>query len=445
MSSLKKAALVAAALLCAVELRAQQSVVVNFPGGSASRNGYSSASVPMQYRFENCEGELWLIARRGDISLSTTYWLDGQQDAIPASHKDDNDLNLSFTADLMQRTPQGARRVTSISMGGVNRASLGNCVGANYFKRLGKIDDLFGKMKTSSERDAVASTLYLENVAVDHPYANFWLESVMKGIRTARKDSIDRAAAKMRRDSVARADSAKSRARQDSIAKARTATSTTPANGQTPANSPAAGQATQTPAQQPQMSRADSIAAADSRKAALAQARADSLQRIIDQQQARQRQAEAEAAAVTQTVGQLGQITKGTSAKAGFLIMSFSADESSAAHFGSGTGYGAGILGKWFFADAGLLKAQFNDYYMQNDATLGVEREQEGYFMTAGLLLPASPLTVGLGYQTVETLDESDSGALITFVGRGKSLAARFDISAMTWGMTYNFGLYFGF
>ena len=449
MPSLKKAALVAAALLCAVDARAQRSVTVNYPGGSASSNGYASASVPVQYGFADCDGEIWLIARRegSGLNLARTYWLDGKQEQVPATYTYDGSFTVAFTADVMQPTPQGPKRIASTTISGVSGAGLAGCYGAVDFKRVGKFATLFGKTVPSSERDAIAGTLYLQNVAVARPFSVAYLESLIRSDKMraerARNDSIAAAASKVRRDSIARADSLARRARQDSIARARAATSTAGATATTrQAGSPT--QAAQTAAP----SRADSAAAADARRAALAQARADSLQRVLDaqraEQAARQQQAEAEAVAVTQTVGQLGQITKGTSAQAGFLIMSISADESSASHFGSGTGYGAGILGKWFFVDAGLIKAQFNDYYMQNSATIGTEQEQSGYFMTGGLLLP-SPLSVGLGYQTVETVDESDSGPLVTFVGRGKSLAARFDIGAMTWGTTYNFGLYFSF
>ena len=182
MPSLKKAALVAAALLCAVDARAQQSVVVNYPGGSSSANGYASASVPVQYRFADCDGEIWLIARRegSGLNLARTYWLDGKQEAVPASYTYDGSFTVTFTADVMQPTPQGPKRITSTTIGGVSGVRLAGCYGAVDFKNVGKFATLFGKTAPSAERDAIASTLYLENVVVSRPFSVAYLESLIR-------------------------------------------------------------------------------------------------------------------------------------------------------------------------------------------------------------------------------------------------------------------------
>ena len=474
------AALLGAGLLHAPTLAAQHRATVRWAAGSPSSNGYDSAAMDVQYSFLSCDGDLWITmgGMPRTIQISATYWYKGSRYPVPASARNDWTLmEVAFGGDVVQRTPQGMRRVASFSYK-TGPSYSGGCFSAINFTSIGKMATLFAPKLTSDERSAILASLSVDARDVGTPLTSQAVEwasdthirdsvyavkqAERERLRLARNDSIAKAraaaqaatqaAAAARRDSAATRTASSTRPRGTTPAASAGTTAGTTAGARTAASS--GRQASTAPATAPAAAPVPTQAERNAR----AQQQADSIQRALAEQQA-QRQAE-EAATAQAVSGAL--MTTATMAQdmgamfGGYYLTGEEPPANSSYTIQTMSGIGAGISGRWAYIDGGLISMTLTDDYIAKQKarnSYAPDKDQSGYFVSGGLSLEMPfeedskfGFAPSLGYTYITGGTEVTRGGVHLGAGvRIGGFKVRVDMGSGEYGSTYGIGGYIRF
>lgn len=210
MSALVRGPLLITASLAALALSPSmlraQTTTAFYPSPRTGANGYSSASIGINYKLMNCAGELWLTAgkNRYTLKLGGTYYYHGKAYPAPDVSSDLGD-GVNLAIDVLQRTPQGNRKIGSAALN-VGSAYVPDCYNARDFYTFAPMSSYVGADATAQQKQEFINSLYIQANATGPLTSSTAEQAIESRLREEKEAEDARAAAQAKAVADAKAE-----------------------------------------------------------------------------------------------------------------------------------------------------------------------------------------------------------------------------------------------